>query len=260
MQGGHLPPQKLATTPNFERLRQPRAVFRAVQWPRAKNAKKTLAKPEASGKGKKADAERPTADRKGKHAATEDAHGSSEGEDAELSEEEDEVPAGRTVTVLVNPSEEPVDLTVERKGDLYSVKYVTLPVRTGNQCSSPCPSSRGPVVLANSPIDTVKHGQCEMPLPEDHLSLAAKQWRWTVTHKDTMAHVKKVFMAKFKPIEKLGGKNIKDADRMGKMLAEKILCGQCPGGLNLVVPTHHVINAVMAQPCRSHKASIDPDM
>ncbi|KAK3272058.1 hypothetical protein CYMTET_19623 [Cymbomonas tetramitiformis] len=105
---------------------------------------------------------------------------------------------------------------------------------SGKPMFKPVPLFEG-VVLANSPVDTVKHGQCEMPLSEDHLSLVVKQWHWTVTHKDTvMAHVKKVLMAIFKPIEKLGGKNIKDADRMGKMLAEKILCGQCPSGINLV--------------------------
>eukprot|EP00854_Cymbomonas_tetramitiformis_P027315 gene27315-33647_t len=194
------------------------------------NANKTLAKSEASGKGKKADAERPTAADPARGSAPpprSDAHAYRGGCDAELSEEEDEVPVGSIGNVVVNPSEEPVDPARSPWNEMT----ICIP---GKPMFKPVPLFEG-VVLANSPVDTVKHGQCEMPLSEDHLSLVVKQWHWTVTHKDTvMAHVKKVLMAIFKPIEKLGGKNIKDADRMGKMLAEKILCGQCPSGINLV--------------------------
>ncbi|KAK3288108.1 hypothetical protein CYMTET_4413 [Cymbomonas tetramitiformis] len=100
------------------------------------------------------------------------------GEDAVLSEEEDEVPVGRTVTVLVNPSEEPVDLTQPGTKGRYTFRKV-------------------------------------------------KQWHWTVAYTDTVAHVKKVLMATFKPIEKLGSKNIKDADRMGKIIPHPGLAA-CP--------------------------------
>ena len=64
--------------------------------------------------------------------------------------------------------------------------------------------------------------------------LQVKQWHWSVTHKDNAGHVKKALLAIFRPIEKLGGKHLKDADRMGKVLGERILGGAAPQGLHLV--------------------------
>ncbi|KAK3280798.1 hypothetical protein CYMTET_11377 [Cymbomonas tetramitiformis] len=73
---------------------------------------------------------------------------------------------------------------------------------------------------------------------------------------------KRVLINLFKEVERLGGKNIEDDDRMGKKLANSIILGDCPPGLHLMlVPTNHVIDAVvMAQPCWTHNPQIDLDL
>ncbi|KAK3285644.1 hypothetical protein CYMTET_6763 [Cymbomonas tetramitiformis] len=140
-------------------------------------------------------------DRKGKRPMPSDEGPDSPLQDEELSDD-DEVAMGNRVTVLVNHSEEPVDLLAERQEDLYSV--------------------------------SIPH--------------QVNQWHWPVTHTDCQPAVKKALVNIFKSVEKLAGKTIKDTDKTGKVLGERIIHGECPLGLRLVVPIAHVNDAVMAQP------------
>ena len=100
--------------------------------------KKPVAKPkdkgkEASGdegKAKKAKKSEPDPERARKGKAPMDTDEGSKGDNSDEvpSDDEEEANVGSIVTVLVNPSEEAVDLTQARIDELYSVGYVTLRV------------------------------------------------------------------------------------------------------------------------------------